>query len=83
MLILLFIFKIFSSINMAACCGEFHTITLSNDGTIHSFGYNGEGQLGLGHWNDVLLPTPNLSLPKINTISCGSYFAVCVDYEGS
>ena len=34
---------------MAACCGEYHTITLSNDRTLHSFGENSKGQLGLGH----------------------------------
>ena len=67
---------------MATSSGECHTITLSNDGTLHSFGYNTYGQLGLGHNNDVSLPTPIPNLPKINMISCGSHFAVCVDCEG-
>ena len=68
---------------MAACCsGSFHTITLSNDGTIHSFGYNDKGQLGLGHNKNVSLPTPIPNLPKIIAISCGGYFTVCVDHEG-
>ena len=72
---------------MAACCGSAHTITLSNDGTLHSFGYNhyghlGLGQLGLGHNNNVSLPTPIPNLPKISKISCGRYFTVCVDHEG-
>ena len=65
-----------------ACCGAYHTITLSNDGTLHSFGYNGGGQLGLGHYDDVSLPTPIPNLPQINLISCGARFTVCVDYEG-
>ena len=67
---------------MAACCGAHHTITLSNDGTLHSFGYNRFGQLGLGHKNDVSLPTRISNLPKISKISCGGKFTVCVDYEG-
>ena len=68
---------------MAACCsGDYYTITLSNDGTLHSFGNNEKGQLGLGHKNGVLLPTPIPNLPKINMISCGAYFTVCVDYDG-
>ena len=67
---------------MAACCGGYHTITLSNDGTLHSFGKNSEGQLGLGHNNDVSLPTPISNLPQISKISCGCHFTVCVDYEG-
>ena len=60
---------------------RFISITLSNDGTLHSFGHNHKGQLGLGHKNDVSLPTPIPNLPKINMISCGSYFTVCVDDE--
>ena len=67
---------------MTACCGEYCTITLSNDGKVHSFGYNGEGQLGLGHNDVVSFPTPIPNLPKINMISCGGRFAVCVDEEG-
>ena len=66
---------------MAACCGAFHSITLSNDGTLHSFGNNAQGQLGLGHNDHVSIPTPIPNLPKINMISCGMYFAVCVDCE--
>ena len=61
---------------------EVHTIIFSDDGTARSFGRNGEGQLGLGHNRDVSIPTPAPKLPKINTISCGLYFTVCVDQEG-
>ena len=67
---------------MACACGFRHTITLSDDGTAHSFGRNIEGQLGLGHNNDASLPTPISNLPKINMISCGAFFTVCVDHEG-
>ena len=67
---------------MACVCGFDFTITLSDDGTAHSFGRNIEGQLGLGHNNNISLPTPIPNLPQINMISCGSSFTVCVDYEG-
>ena len=67
---------------MSCASGAFHTITLSYDGTAHSFGRNNKGELGLGHNNDVSLPTPIPNLPKINMISCGGYFTVCVDDEG-
>ena len=66
---------------MACSCGQFRTITLSDDGTVYSFGKN-EGELGLGLNNDVSLPTPISNLPKINMISCGGFFTVCVDHEG-
>ena len=67
---------------MACVCGSFHTITLSDDGIAHSFGKNDGGQLGLGHNNNVSLPTPIPNLPQINQISCGYDFTVCVDDEG-
>ena len=38
--------------------------------------------MGLGHNNDVSLPTPIPNLPKIMEISCGEYFTVCIDKEG-
>ena len=58
------------------------TITLSNDETLHSFGQNGLGQLGLGHKCDVSLPKTISNLPQISKISCGGHFTVCVDCEG-
>ena len=69
-------------INMSAYCGSGHIITLSNDGTLHSFGQNDQGQLGLSHNKNVLLPTPIPNLPQISLISCGANFTVCVDHEG-
>ena len=67
---------------MACSSGAFHTIALSDDGVVHTFGNNELGQLGLGHNNDVSLPTPIPNLPLIKQISCGSHFTVCVDDEG-
>ena len=51
-------------------------------GTAYSFGRNRKGALGLGHKDDVNLPTPIPNLPKIKMVSCGMYFTVCVDNEG-
>ena len=67
---------------MACVSGYENTITLSDDGILYSFGRNSEGQLGLGHNNAVLLPTPIPNLPKIKQISCGCHFTVCIDFEG-
>ena len=66
---------------MACACGSDHTITVSNDGVVHCFGYNSFGQLGLGH--NVKSPIPSVipNLPKIKQVSCGGHFTVCVDYE--
>ena len=56
---------------------------LPADGTAYSFGRNIEGQLGLRQ-NDYesSLPTPIPNLTQINMVSCGGFFAVCVDCEG-
>ena len=67
---------------MAACCGNYHTVTLSNDGTLHSFGKNEHGQLGLRNNQNVSIPSPITKLPKIKHVSCGYFFTVCVDCEG-
>ena len=67
---------------MACACSQFHTITLSGDGTAYSFGSNDAGALGLGNTLNVSLPTPIPNLPKINMICCGHKYTVCVDYEG-
>ena len=67
---------------MACASGHYHTVTLSDDGTAHSFGKNDKGALGLGHNDHVSLPTPIPNLPQIKQVSCGGYFTVCVDYEG-
>ena len=65
-----------------ACGYGFNTVTVSDDGTAYSFGRNRKGELGLGYNNtNILLPTPIPNLPKINILSCGLYFTVCVDDE--
>ena len=67
---------------MAACCGYDHTITLAQDGTLYSFGFNGEGQLCLGDNNNVALPSQIPNLHNVKQVSCGGHFTVCVDDEG-
>ena len=76
------LFFFFSQSYMTACCGYNHTITLSNDGTLHSFGYNDYGQLGLGNNNHVSVPSQITTLPKIKQVSCGGNHTFCIDYEG-
>ena len=72
----------FVQTKMGCACGCHHTITISNDGTAYSFGRNFEGALGLGHNNDISVPTPIPNLTKIKMVSCGGFFTVCVDHEG-
>ena len=62
-------------------CGGFHTVCFFGD-VVHSFGRNEDGQLGLGHCDNISIPTPISNLSKIKNISCGNQFTVCVDEEG-
>ena len=67
---------------MACSCGSFHTTTLSGDGVVYSFGQNDFGQLGLGHNDDVSIPTCIPNLHQVKQVFCGHKFTVCVDYDG-
>jgi alpha-tubulin suppressor-like RCC1 family protein len=55
-------------------CGGLHTVLLTEDGRIYTFGSGGRGQLGHGDQKDRLIPTLIISvdLPPIIQISCGS-----------
>ena len=78
---------------MACCTGEKHTVCLSDEGILHSFGFSTKGQLGMGEVTRVSHPTKIenfytlnnqiLPLPIIKQVSCGAYFTICVDYDGS
>ena len=67
---------------MSCCTGNHHTITLSDDAVVYSFGSNEEYALGLPDREIVLVPRAIPTLPKIKQVSCGGRFTVCVDYEG-
>ena len=58
------------------------SVTLSDDGTVYSFGFNGNGKLGLGFCSASALPSPIPNLPTITQISCGFNFTACIDEEG-
>ena len=62
-----------------ACSGG-HTITLSDDGVVYSFGEHNvqlEQEMGLNSESYFLFPNP--SLPKIKQVACGTNFTFCVD----
>ena len=65
---------------MTCTSGKDHTVTLSDDGVVHSFGRNNEGQLG--HNKTVSFPCTIPNLPEIMQVCCGRNFTVCVDTKG-
>ena len=81
-----------SASTMSWCCvtGIKHTICLSEDGKLYSFGSNVYGRLGLDSsvtnvsGNNRVMGSPQQiqNLPKITMVSCGFSFTVCIDEEG-
>ena len=70
-------------------CGRFHTviyinsITLGKDnGDILVFGHNGDGQLGLGHYENMNTPTLLMNDTSIRNITCGGRHTIIYKDNG-
>ena len=65
-------------------CGDFHSVALSSDGEVYSWGGGGasynKGQCGHGHCNNSDQPTVIASLKKkeVIKISCGGYHTLAL-----
>ena len=62
-------------------CGNGHTLLLTLEGNIYSFGNNKHGELGL---NDntigkTNIPTLIRNIPEIKRIECGRDYSMCID----
>ncbi|MEW5302121.1 MAG: hypothetical protein WDW36_004931 [Sanguina aurantia] len=70
----------FSGMRIAlVACGDTHTLACTDAGVLYSFGRNQAGQLGLGHTNDVLLPSRvghHLQSEHVSCVSCGSEHSI-------
>jgi alpha-tubulin suppressor-like RCC1 family protein len=63
--------------------GSSHTLTLRNDGTIHGWGLNTHGELGLGTTNKTWSSIQNLSLGSVIELSAGRYHSVALKADGT
>ena len=59
------------------CCGDNHTVCLSESEEVYSFGFNEDGQLGLGNDEDNNSPQLIKSLKDVEFIECGPYHTFC------
>ena len=65
-------------------CGESHTVALTKEGEVYTWGGGSLGQLGLGDFYKQSLPirVSNLEL-KVVQISCGKRHSSAVSQDGS
>ena len=63
--------------------GDDFAIVQKADGTIWSFGYNSDGQLGIGTKNSSLIPIQSNIIATYKDISVGSNFALALRQDGT
>jgi len=65
-------------------CGYLHTMAVTTDGQLYTWGGNRHGQLGHGSTSNELLPREVASLEgkNVKLISCGYFHSACVTDEG-
>lgn len=70
-------------IKMVAC-GDSHTMVVTGDGEVFSFGRNQNGQLGLGSRIDSMVPTKigDLSGHSVESVACGAEHTVACTAAG-
>ncbi|KAK3267922.1 hypothetical protein CYMTET_23546, partial [Cymbomonas tetramitiformis] len=68
-----------------AAGGYSFSVLLTADGRVWGFGYNDQGQLGLGHRSNQALPDVCQGLDEVNIvhIACGQQHTVAISSEGA
>lgn len=59
-------------------CGISHTLVLATDNKVYAWGFNGSGQLGLGHMHTMGTPTEIPNLSSVCKIKCGLHYSVAL-----
>jgi alpha-tubulin suppressor-like RCC1 family protein len=71
----------------AVACGNYHTVTVVNDGSVFTFGHGGFGQLGHGdteqQWVPKKVEVVGWAGLRIVTVACGEYHTAAVSDDGS
>lgn len=65
------------SVSMVAC-GWLHTMCITETGQVFAWGFNGDGQLGLGDFYDRSWPVQVPNLSKVSYISAGNSHSACI-----
>lgn len=62
--------------------GYNHTVALKADGTVWTWGYNSNGQLGLGDTKSRYVPT-KVDIEDVIDVEAGSYFSMALKADGT
>ncbi|KFA91072.1 RCC1 repeat- and reductase domain-containing protein, partial [Archangium violaceum Cb vi76] len=68
---------------VAVAAGYGHSLAVRSDGTVWSWGYNSEGQLGDGTTNNRTTPVQVSGLSGVVSVAAGRFHALAVRSDGS
>lgn len=73
-----------SRLVIQVAAGYYHTIAITNDGEVYAWGRNDYAQCGLGHKENVPVPTRVEALSEFSIISvkCGCYHSLFLSEDG-
>lgn len=67
---------------VSVACGDKHTVCVTEDGSVYSWGYGKQGALGLGATDSASEPTKIDGLADIVRVECGSDHTLALDSKG-
>jgi alpha-tubulin suppressor-like RCC1 family protein len=67
----------------AISAGTLHSVALKGDGTVWSWGYNGEGELGNNTTTDSTTPVQVNGLSNITSIAAGGFHTIALKNDGT
>jgi len=67
----------------AVATGKYHTLALKEDGTVWSWGFNGQGQLGTGNTYNYQSPVLVSSLTDVKAIASGDFYSIALKNDGT
>ena len=67
----------------AISAGYYHALALKNDGTVWGWGYNVNGQLGVGNYTDTNVPVTIPNFTTVTRISGGRSFSLASKADGT
>lgn len=62
--------------------GGSHSLAIARDGTVWAWGQNWDGQLGVGHTEQLLQPVRTMGLSRVTAVAAGADHSMAIDADG-